>query len=50
MEYMIGGDMKSLLAVYGFFDEQSAKFYCAEIILALEYLHKHGIVHRDIKP
>lgn len=50
MEYMIGGDLKSLLAVYGYFDEQTAKFYCAEIILALEYLHKHGIVHRDIKP
>jgi serine/threonine-protein kinase greatwall len=50
LEYMVGGDLKSLLAMYGFFDENTAKFYCAEIILALQYLHKHGIVHRDIKP
>lgn len=50
MEYMIGGDLKSLLAVSGFFDESAAKFYIAEISLALRYLHEHGIIHRDIKP
>jgi len=50
MEYMIGGDLKSLLGVYGYFEESMAVFYIAEVILALEYLHKKGIVHRDVKP
>ena len=50
MEYLIGGDLKSLLGHYGFFDQQTAKFYAAEIALALTYLHNRNIVHRDLKP
>lgn len=50
MEYMVGGDLKSLLHVYGFFDECMAIFYVAEVSLALQYLHNHSIIHRDIKP
>ena len=41
MEYMVGGDLKSLLSVYGYFDEAMATFYCAEIALALQYLHRY---------
>ena len=50
MEYMIGGDLASLLQVCGYFEEDSAVVYLAEIVQALEYLHLHGIVHRDLKP
>lgn len=40
MEYLIGGDLKSLLSEMGYFDEGMAIFYTAEVALALEYLHK----------
>ncbi|CAN7938781.1 unnamed protein product [Ixodes hexagonus] len=50
MEYMIGGDLKSLLHTMGFFEEAMARFYAAEAVLALEYLHRRQIVHRDLKP
>ncbi|XP_076320504.1 serine/threonine-protein kinase greatwall-like isoform X2 [Tachypleus tridentatus] len=50
MEYMIGGDAKSLLHMYGYFDEDMAVLYIAEVSMALEYLHRHNIVHRDLKP
>jgi hypothetical protein len=32
MEYLIGGDIKSLLGVYGFFDEDMAMLYAAEVM------------------
>lgn len=50
MEYMVGGDFGDILHNYCALDEDVAKFYIAEIVLALEYLHSLGIVHRDLKP
>ncbi|XP_058246582.1 serine/threonine-protein kinase greatwall isoform X2 [Hemibagrus wyckioides] len=50
MEYLIGGDVKSLLHVYGYFDEDMSLKYISEVALALDYLHRHGIIHRDLKP
>lgn len=47
MEYLIGGDVKSLLHIYGYFDEEEmAVKYISEVALALDYLHRHGIIHR----
>lgn len=50
MEYMIGGDFGDILFNYCALDEDVARFYIAEIVLAVDYLHSLGIVHRDLKP
>ncbi|KAK7118077.1 hypothetical protein R3I94_021806 [Phoxinus phoxinus] len=50
MEYLIGGDVKSLLHIYGYFDEDMSLKYISEVSLALDYLHRHRIIHRDLKP
>eukprot|EP00127_Corallochytrium_limacisporum_P001241 Clim_evm11s47 gene=Clim_evmTU11s47 len=50
MEYMIGGDLGSLLAAVGCFEEDMIIWYTAEMAIAIHYLHAHGVIHRDIKP
>lgn len=49
-DYMSGGELFWHLQKEGRFSEQRAKFYIAELILALQHLHKHDIVYRDLKP
>jgi len=50
MDFMIGGELFFHLRRSYKFSEERAKFYAAEIVLALEYLHKLKIVYRDLKP
>ncbi|CRL04319.1 CLUMA_CG017414, isoform A [Clunio marinus] len=50
MEYLPGGDLLGLMIRFGAFDEELARFYLAEIALALNALHSMGFVHRDVKP
>nr|CAD1839654.1 unnamed protein product [Ananas comosus var. bracteatus] len=50
MEYLNGGDLYSMLRNLGCLDEDVARIYIAEVVLALEYLHSLRIVHRDLKP
>ncbi|XP_053184818.1 serine/threonine-protein kinase LATS2 [Scomber japonicus] len=50
MDYIPGGDMMSLLIRMGVFPEPLARFYVAELTLAIESVHKMGFIHRDIKP
>jgi len=47
---MIGGDFIHILEQVGCFEESVARFYFAELILAVESLHNLGIIHRDLKP
>ncbi|ESQ39929.1 hypothetical protein EUTSA_v10000825mg [Eutrema salsugineum] len=52
MEFCPGGDLHTLRQRQPgkHFSEQAVKFYIAESLLALEYLHMLGIVYRDLKP
>lgn len=50
LEFMGGGDLLNLLIEKDIFDENFARFYIAEMILAIEQCHKQGFIHRDIKP
>ncbi|KAI5863120.1 Pkinase-domain-containing protein [Durotheca rogersii] len=50
MDFVEGGELFSLLRKSGRFPNPVAKFYAAEVTLALEYLHLRNIIYRDLKP
>lgn len=50
LEYCDGGELFNLLCSVGAFAEEAAKFYVAEVIVALETVHAAGIAYRDLKP
>jgi len=50
MEYVNGGELYYHLQTSGSFTLERTRFYTAELVLALEYLHKCGIIYRDLKP
>ena len=50
MEFLPGGDLMSLLMARDILPEKDAKFYAAEIVLAIESVHKLDCIHRDLKP
>jgi serine/threonine protein kinase len=50
LEYCPGGDLGEYLQREKKFTEDRARIYVAEMLLALEYLHKKDIIYRDLKP
>jgi serine/threonine protein kinase len=50
LDFLNGGDLYTHIMNYGKFNERRARFYTAELVLALNHLHENGIVYRDLKP
>uniref|UniRef100_A0A915BZX3 3-phosphoinositide-dependent protein kinase 1 n=2 Tax=Parascaris univalens TaxID=6257 RepID=A0A915BZX3_PARUN len=50
MTYARNGDLLQCLQRLGSFDDEVTLFYSAEIVCALDFLHRCGIIHRDLKP
>ena len=50
MEYVPGGDFRTLLNNAGVLKEEIARFYISEMFVGVSELHKLGYIHRDLKP
>ena len=50
MEFLQGGELFQHLKKFRTFDEDKVRFYGAQIALALEYLHKKGVVYGNLRP
>lgn len=50
LDFLRGGDLFTRLSKEVMFTEEDVKFYLAELALALNHLHRIGIIYRDLKP
>jgi serine/threonine protein kinase len=50
MDFLAGGELFFHLRRRGLIMEHEARFYFAEMVLAIEFLHNKGVIHRDLKP
>jgi serine/threonine protein kinase len=50
LEYVVGGEFFTHLRKAGRFDNNTSKFYAAQIVSIFDYLHKQDFIYRDLKP
>ncbi|QDZ23105.1 serine/threonine protein kinase [Chloropicon primus] len=50
LDYCPGGELFHRLQQVKRLSEPDARVYCAEVILAIEYLHRMNVIYRDLKP
>jgi serine/threonine protein kinase len=50
MEYINGGDMFFHIRKAKYFSNERARYYAAEMVLAIEFMHLNGVIYRDLKP
>lgn len=50
LDFLNGGDLRYHISKYRKFSEEQTKFFIANILCGLEYIHSQCILHRDIKP
>ena len=50
LDYVPGGELFFHLKEHGRFAENAVQFYAAQMVLALEQIHRMGVIYRDLKP
>ena len=50
MEYINGGDLFFHIRKAKAFNIERTRFYAAELLLAIEFMHQNGVIYRDLKP
>ena len=50
MDLLNGGDLRYHISRYRKFSEEQTRFFIANIIYAIDYIHSNNVIHRDIKP